>query len=173
MCHPHERRRRQFARLRRLPAFWASCSITFALTLAMGGSRFRASLSQYPVNMSMLSEFVDVPSLDGAYWSLFVEMRFYALVGIVLLIGRIHQVPAVLFFWLVASAVLEARPSYLLSYIFITDYSAYFIAGATCFLIWSRGMSAAKMGMIALSWALVLLQAINGLPGSRNTTTRA
>ena len=54
--------------------------------------RFHASVSQYLVNMTLLSEFVRVPAIDGVYWSLFVELKFYALVAIVLAAGRIHHV---------------------------------------------------------------------------------
>lgn len=47
--------------VRLYPAFWACCTITFLATLAIGGSSYFASLSQYLVNMTMLSGFIGVP----------------------------------------------------------------------------------------------------------------
>ena len=112
----------------------------------------------------MLSGFVGVPSLDQAYWSLFVEMKFYALVAAVLIIGRIHQVQLFLIVWLFASIAHEILPvSNKLRAILVVDYSAYFIAGATFFLIWSQGMCLTRMGMIIVSWCLALYQSADKL----------
>ena len=148
----------RFVRL--YPAFWACCTITFALTLAYGGERYSASFSQYLVNMTMLNGFVGVTSIDGAYWSLFVEIRFYALVALVLAIGRIHQTQSFIIAWLAASIALQIVPVSKLRYLLIADYSAYFIAGATYFLIWSQGISVIRIGVLGLSWSLALVQAI-------------
>lgn len=147
--------------VRLYPAFWACCTITAALTLAMGGGRFHASLGQYLVNMTMLSEFAGVPSIDGSYWSLFVELKFYVLVAIVLLAGRIHRAPALMAGWLLVSVFLEIAPSYTASYFLVADYSAYFIAGATCFRIWSKGNSRSKMAMLGLCWCLAIWQSFH------------
>jgi len=112
----------------------------------------------------MLNEFLGVGSIDGAYWSLFVEMRFYALVAVVLFIGKIHQAQMFLILWIIASVALEILPISMLRSLLIVDYSAYFIAGATYFLIWSQGISAARVGIIIPTWSLALFQTINGLP---------
>lgn len=153
------------SRLVRLyPAFWACCTITFAVTIAIGGPHYSATISQYFINMTMLNGFIDVPSIDGSYWSLFVEMRFYALVVAVLIIGRIHQAQLFIILWLVASVALEILPIGRLRYLLIVDYSTFFIAGAACFLIWSQGLSLTRVAIIALSWCLAIFQSISALP---------
>ncbi len=151
----------RFVRL--YPAFWACCTITYAITVAIGGARFSASFSQYLINMTMLNGFIGVPSIDGAYWSLNVEIRFYVLVTIVLVIGRIHQAQLFLIVWLAASIALQCFPIYKLSYLLVSDYSAYFIAGSTFFLVWSQGYSLIRIWVLVLSWGLALVQAIQGL----------
>lgn len=123
----------RFVRL--YPAFWACCTLSFVVIVLLGAGTFSASVPQYLVNMTMLSGFVGVSSIDGAYWPLFVEMKFYAMVAVVLLLGRIHQAQRFLVLWLALSIVLEALPSYRLRSLFIVNYSAYFVAGATCYLI--------------------------------------
>lgn len=153
------------SRLVRLyPAFWAACTITFVLILLIGGPRYSATLGEYLANMTMLSGFFGVPFIDGVYWSLLVELRFYALVIAVLMMGRIHQAQPILLIWLIASVILVIQPIYKLNGILIVNYSAYFIAGATCFLIWSQGMSKTKAGMLMLSWGLAVFQTVADLP---------
>jgi len=152
----------RFVRL--YPAFWACCTITFVVTIAIGGSRYSASMSQYLINMTMLSGLIGVPPIDGSYWSLFVELKFYALVAIVLLIGRIHQAQLFLIFWLMASIVLEFLPVDMLRHLLTVHFSGYFIAGATFFLMMSQGVSLTRVGMLFLSWCLAVYEAINDLP---------
>jgi peptidoglycan/LPS O-acetylase OafA/YrhL len=67
------------------PCFWVYCTLTFLGTLLAGGYHHPAPFRVYLLNMTMLSGFFGVPSIDGVYWSLFVELQFYFLV---LLAGR-------------------------------------------------------------------------------------
>ena len=70
--------------IRLYPAFWVCCSITFFFTLAIGASDYSASINQYLINMTLLSDFMNVPPMDGVYWSLFVELKFYAFVAVII-----------------------------------------------------------------------------------------
>jgi len=153
----------RFVRL--YPAFWACCTITFIVTLAIGAPRFVASWSQYLVNMTMTSGFFGVPDMDGSYWSLFVEMKFYGMVAVVLLLRRIRYAEPLLVLWLVASVAQEFVSLGRLRSWLILDYSAFFIAGAACFLVWSEGLTTTRVGMIAGSWALSVWQSLKALPG--------
>jgi peptidoglycan/LPS O-acetylase OafA/YrhL len=152
------------SRISRLyPAFWACCTITFLVTLAIGEPHYSASVGQYLVNMTMLNGFIGVPSIDGVYWSLFIELVFYALVSAVLIMGRIHQAQSFLVFWLLVSIALEAFPVGFLNDLLIVDYAAFFIAGASYFLIWSQGISRTRVVTIAAALALAIFQAVENL----------
>lgn len=146
--------------VRLYPAFWACCTITFLLMWVLDVPRFQAGFVQYLVNLTMMSGFVDVPSIDNVYWSLFVELRFYALVAVILLLGRIGHAQVLLWLWLAASAANQLIHSGKVAMVLITNYSAFFIAGAACFLIWSRGASAARLLLLAGAWALGTWQAL-------------
>ncbi len=157
-------RRFVISRIVRLyPAFWACCSITFLAILLIGGARYSATVSQYLANMTMLSGFLGVKLIDGAYWSLFYEMRFYALVAAVLVIRRIQYSEFLILLWLVASIALVVNPIGILNYLLICDYSAFFIAGATYYLVWSKGISNLRIGVITVSWCLAIFQSTNRL----------
>jgi peptidoglycan/LPS O-acetylase OafA/YrhL len=146
------------------PAFWVCCTITFAITMLIGAPRYTASVSQYLINMTMLSGFVSVKSIDGVYWSLFVELRFYALVGLIMLIGKINKAQLFLAVWLVICITLDVLNITKMRYLLIVDYAAFFIAGATFFLIWSKGLSPQRIAMIFGSLGLALYETIRGMP---------
>lgn len=153
------------SRIARLyPAFWACCTLTFLLILLIGAPRFSATFSQYLINLSMLSGFVGVDSIDGVYWSLCVELRFYALVAVLLLIRQIDRAQFFLVLWLAASISLEIIPYHTMRAFLITNYAAYFIAGATCFLIWLKGLSPLRAILIIASWLLALYESAKTIP---------
>jgi peptidoglycan/LPS O-acetylase OafA/YrhL len=145
------------------PAFWFSCAVTFLVTLIFGGERFSADAKQFLLNLTMLHEFIHVKSIDGVYWSLTIELKFYAMVMLVLLLRQIHRAEAFLMAWLAVSIMLNFFPSYRLREIFIVDYSPYFVAGAVCFLIYQRGWSLNRLAMIMVSLALAIYGALHSL----------
>ncbi|MCG2576101.1 acyltransferase [Dechloromonas sp. XY25] len=145
--------------VRLYPALWVCCTLTFMATLAIGAPRFSASTGQYFANLTLLGGFFNVRPMDGVYWSLFVELRFYALTLATLALGRIHRSQRLLLVWLLASTMLQAMPGSKLAYLLIADYSAFFIGGAACYLIWVDGASRGRLTLLAGAWLLALAQA--------------
>lgn len=154
--------------VRLYPAFWACCTITYAATVAFAPPQYSA-FDQYLFNMTMVSGLLRIPPIDGAYWSLLVEIRFYALIAVVLATGRIYQAQRCLVLWLLACIALEILamlpinwiPALALHYlrsVLITNYATYFIAGATCFLIWEKGASLNRLAVLLAAWGLAIFQ---------------
>lgn len=157
---------RQFATsrfVRLYPAFWVCCTLTFLTILVLGGDRFEASPGQFLVNLTMLSGFVHVASIDGVYWSLFVELQFYALVMLLLASGQLHRTGAALGAWMLATILIELWPNGYLRTLLITGYSTYFIAGATCYLMHKHGPSLFRSSLFVASWTVALHQATRTL----------
>lgn len=151
------------SRLVRLyPAFWVCCTITFLATLALGLDEYSATFRQYLVNMTMLSGFTKVAPIDSAYWSLFVEIKFYALVALVLILGKAQQIERLIIVWLIITIVLtivrEFYPISHLRFFLLKGYSAYFIAGATFFFIWSRGLTWERCLVIIITTCFTIHQ---------------
>ncbi|UVK96607.1 acyltransferase [Pseudomonas sp. B21-048] len=140
--------------VRLYPAFLVCCTITFLITLAIGQPRYTASFYQYIINMTLLSDLMGVPSIDGVYWSLFVEIKFYLMISILLGFKKIEKIETYLILWLLISAAAEAFTFEKMRSILITDYSAYFIAGATFYIIWAKGFT--KTRILLLTGALAL-----------------
>ena len=152
-------RRFVISRMVRLyPAFWACCTITFLALIIFGAGQHPPTAGQYLINLTMFSEFLNVEPLDGSYWTLFVELRFYALVAVVLAFNRIDKIQPLLAYWLVASILLELHPVNKLRFFLVVDYSAFFIAGAAFYLVWSRRTTLARAAILLGSWALAMYE---------------
>lgn len=117
------------------PAFWICCTLTFLVTLLFGAPRFSASFGQYLANMTMLSGFVGVRPIDGVYWSLFVELQFYALIALLLLGGQMRHVERWLLGWLALVVLGRWVPLGKLGVLLLDGYAPLFAAGALCFQI--------------------------------------
>ena len=149
--------------VRLYPAYWACCSISMAAIVLLGAPRFHVGLGQFIANLTMLHGFVGIDSVDGAYWSLAVEMRFYGFVALVLLLGQLARAQALLGLWLALALVIEVFPNGKLHTLLIVDYAAYFAAGALFYLTWRDGWSRARAALIGAAWLLALWQVWHSL----------
>ncbi|HUY87207.1 MAG TPA: acyltransferase [Pirellulales bacterium] len=66
----------RFARL--YPAYWVAGAITFGVVTLFGLSGQEVSLREAALNSTMLQRLLGARHIDGAYWSLEVELFFYA-----------------------------------------------------------------------------------------------
>lgn len=86
------------SRLVRLyPTFWAAVALTFTIVEVFGLPLPKPSPLGAIVNLSMIPESLGVRAVDGVYWTLERELRFYGLVFLMLALGlRRYTVHALL-----------------------------------------------------------------------------
>ncbi|MET0845202.1 MAG: acyltransferase [Pseudomonas sp.] len=142
------------------PAFWVCCTLTFVITLAIGQPRYSADLYQYIANMTFLSDLMGIAPIDGVYWSLFAEIKFYLMISVVLGFKKIEKIETYLVLWLLVSAIAEVFTLEKMRSVLVTDYAAYFIAGATFYLIWAKGITTSRVLLLAGALALANFTAI-------------
>ena len=147
--------------VRLYPAFWFGCTLTFVAILTLGTDRFKASTGQYLINLTMLNEFINVPSIDGVYWTLAVEIKFYLFIAGILIIRQIDKVQRYLVLWLGLTIILEFLPSYMLSQILNTRFAPFFIVGALSYLVYSQGWTKLRAALYVISSVLALHAAFN------------
>ena len=154
------------SRITRLyPAFWISVTLTAFVALILGGERFHVAWFQYLANMTMLSGYFGITHVDGVYWTLLVELKFYFLIGIILLFRQIHNIHYYLYAWLGVSLVnLIVDLPYSIQMIFLTKWSSYFIAGCFFYLIRKQGVNLAYIGAILITYYQSIHQAVSTLP---------
>jgi peptidoglycan/LPS O-acetylase OafA/YrhL len=160
------------ARASRLyPAYWTAVLITFAVLVIFPLTGRTPGWQQGLVNLTMLQEFVGVPHVDGVYWSLEVELVFYAWMLIVFVAGWMRHTRRLLGLWLVlsiatmlASMLLRRSVPVFASRFLLVEYSAFFAIGAAAFLDFQdRRVAPATWGLFALAMGTAWLGA--GLQG--------
>jgi peptidoglycan/LPS O-acetylase OafA/YrhL len=82
------------SRIARLyPAYWCAALATAAVAYAT--SSHPPSPAAIIANLTMLQSFVGIPSVDPSYWTLAVEIEFYAGIGMIFAVGLINRIDAI------------------------------------------------------------------------------
>ena len=169
---------RQFflSRVTRLyPAFWVACTLTFMVKLLGGpgptdaamSPSLHAGLVQYAVNMTMLHEFLHFEVMDGAYWSLTVEITFYLLIAILIGFDLQKHLTLVIALWLAYTALPGAvREGTLFPTLFFPAYAPFFAAGMLLYLMQQPGGRTWPRYVLLLASYLLGLRASLGRVGS-------
>jgi peptidoglycan/LPS O-acetylase OafA/YrhL len=162
-----DRTPRQFvtSRITRLyPAYWVAVTCTALMLVLLGRGQVTVTPLRYAANLTMANALVDVPNIDVVYWTLWSELRFYALIFVLVCVGVTRtRVLGILWGWLALTfllhaAVLPGPVQNLLSLVFQPDWSQYFIAGMALCLVYRFGLSfqPALILMIAYGYAAYL-----------------
>ncbi len=130
------------------PAYWAGLILTSCFASVLGGEMMGVDLKTVIINLSMLQSFIGVEHVDGVYWTLVYEIKFYAIVFAALLFSNIFTIERFILAWALLIDVFAYfglnAPS------FLGGYFAYFIAGALL-SIYSSTKSKGVLILIALS----------------------
>ncbi|MFI5735042.1 acyltransferase family protein [Kribbella sp. NPDC051587] len=141
------------SRITRLyPAYWAAVSITAAVSVLFGAGRFPIGLGQYLANLTMFNSLVNLENVDVVYWTLWAELRFYAIVLVLTTVAITpRRVSVVCWTWLGLTALLELGVLPPMTDLVInTQFSHYFIAGMTLSLIYRFGSRRSWLALVGL-----------------------
>ncbi|MET9361845.1 acyltransferase [Streptomyces sp. NPDC006632] len=139
--------------IRLFPAYWFAVLATAAVLTLTRGNGPRLSLSTVLTNLTMLQEPLGVDHVDGVYWTLFAEMRFYLLFAALAWWGLTYR--RVLVFcwaWVVASAIFWQYDDGPVRLLVMPDYSWYFIGGIAFYLIHRFGLNLLLAGLVLVSF---------------------
>jgi peptidoglycan/LPS O-acetylase OafA/YrhL len=133
------------SRITRLyPVYWLCVILTFLVILFFGAPRYLVEIKQLLINLTMFQNYTPIKNIDGVYWSLFVEMKFYIfIICTYLIINNFKQIKLdyLNYFWLLLTVlfipfsnltIFRVANSYL-----ILEWSSYFIAGITFYQIFT------------------------------------
>ena len=149
------------ARMVRLyPAYWFSVTLTFFTILIIGGSRYNADWPQYLVNLTMIHGYIGVHSIDGVYWTLMLELKFYFLIFLLILFNQIVNIKHFLTLWLVLTLIIPHVDIKYIDFFLFPEWSSYFIAGACFYMIYKEGLCAQKILLIAGTYLLAIYNEI-------------
>ncbi len=143
------------------PAYWAALGLTSLLLGVLWTGERQISVGQVAVNATLLQSAVGVSPVDGVYWTLWAELRFYLLVVVLVAVGLTRRrVLAAATLWPVAAVAAERWHVEPLATLLIGRYAPFFAAGVALYLVWREGHSWAPwvvaVGNTALgAWAVV------------------
>ena len=97
-----------FKRICRLyPAYWIAVVLTFTVTALAQLPGRTVSFSDALINLSMLQEFLGVSHVDGAYWTLTIELLFYFWIALLFFSGAQRFVLPILGAWFALALLLK------------------------------------------------------------------
>ena len=138
------------------PAFWFAIVLTTMVVQLAQAQEYQLHWWQVAANFTMLNHLLGIPPVDGAYWSLYVELHFYSLVWLMIRLGQQHRELMLLALWLLVAAVWQAFPVWKLELFLAARYAPFFVAGALICRIRVEGSSATLWSLYGLSWLLSL-----------------
>lgn len=156
----------RFTRL--YPVYWLSVTLTFIVVVLFGGPRFIANFFQYILNLTMFQNYMDVISIDGVYWTLFVEMKFYIFViGSYLIFNKIKKITLdhLIIVWTFFSVLYLFFENFILFKILnvflIFNYASLFIAGIIFCQVYRKGLSLKYCSLLSITFLLSLYHSIH------------
>ncbi|MGZ3921834.1 MAG: acyltransferase family protein, partial [Bacteroidia bacterium] len=138
------------------PAYWVCLSITFIATLIFSSVSAPLSLKEFLVNLTMFQNWFKVKDVDGAYWSLVPELRFYLLVAIIIVLGLKDKLFITLLIWTLLSIINQVHIIYYLSAFLELNYSFFFISGIIFYKKWSGEIDKKTVALLFLNIGMAL-----------------
>ncbi|MEU0928333.1 acyltransferase family protein [Streptomyces malaysiensis] len=138
------------------PAYWVAIILVTGV-FALPWVAYKAvSPSDALVNLTMLQQPLGVDRVLGVCWTLWAELRFYALFALFVVLPGATRHRVVLFcaVWTLGSAFAEASNLPLLDVVLMPEYSSYFIGGMGIYLLHRFGHDALAWGIIGISFLI-------------------
>ncbi|MCT9082306.1 acyltransferase family protein [Streptomyces fulvoviolaceus] len=145
--------------IRLYPAYWCAIVLTTGVLVALPGVWERQPLREVLLNFTMLQAGSGVANVDGVYWTLWSELRFYLLFLVVVATGLTYR--KVVVFCCVWGAVAMLAPVAgfpLLELVANPQGAWYFIAGLTLYLMHRFGQDLLLWGILGMAWLMGQLE---------------
>ncbi|WP_435602403.1 acyltransferase family protein [Streptomyces sp. bgisy130] len=140
------------------PAYWVAILLVTAV-FALPWVAYKAlSPSDVLTNLTMLQQPLGVDRVLGVCWTLWAEMRFYALFALCVVLPGATRGRVVLFCagWTLAAALAQAAHEPLLDTVLMPEYAPFFIGGIGLYLLHRYG------ARDPIAWAIVLVSWLIG-----------
>jgi peptidoglycan/LPS O-acetylase OafA/YrhL len=159
------------------PAYWVSVVVSAGVVFLWPENPAFFGLdittSDAVLNLTMVQTAFGAPDLDGVYWTLWYEARFYLLIALLMLAGGLTRTRVLAFatLWPIAGAVAGTTASPLLTTLLMPDYAAFFAGGMLLYLLYREGHDWGVWMLVALQCAIALHFSMKMFGPSLTTTT--
>ncbi|MGH8172429.1 MAG: acyltransferase family protein [Rhodanobacteraceae bacterium] len=159
----------RFSRL--FPAYWAAILISAAVIYSIGMRSQQLPWKDVVMDFTMIQDFVGAQHLDGSYWTLEVELFFYAQMLFWFMCGQLKRIHWIIGGWLVLAMMygvatrLDLHFSYSARELLILRHIPFFAIGILFYRIRTYpdelrlnvAMIAASVAAIAIAYPLVFM----------------
>lgn len=146
----------RFSRL--FPAYWAGMLLTSAAVLLLGAPSLAQPAWVIATNVTMLQGYFYLPSVDGVYWTLTVELSFYLGMLALWRVGLLDRIEAVLMGWLSLKLLWWLVPGLptRIGLILVQSHIPYFAIGIAAYRLWQGKRSLAQQVPV-LIWGMMIM----------------
>jgi peptidoglycan/LPS O-acetylase OafA/YrhL len=147
------------------PTFVLCMTLTFLTLVVFGSPHFDTSLHQWVANLIIAAPALHAPYMDSAYWSLVIEVTFYAWIAALMAIGLFpRRIDAIVLAWLCISVANELTiDATFLEKVFLADDSGYFATGLMIHELYRGRRDAMLFFILAASIATAVFHSIHSL----------
>lgn len=150
---------------RLLPSYWAAIIIVTAVFSLPVVAYKAVAPSDALVNLTMLQQPLGVDRVLGVCWTLWAELRFYALFALFIVLPGANRQRVILFCagWTLAAAIAQAANEPLLNIVLMPEYANLFIGGVGLYLVHRNRRDAYAWGIVGVSWLIGQHYAVKNL----------
>lgn len=138
------------------PAYWAAIVLITAAGLILPVVAAPLRSDEILTNLTMLQQPMGVPRVLGVDWTLWVEVRFYALFALFVVWRGVTYRRVVMFccLWTLAGVFARVADNPLTDELVMRDHAPYFIGGLALYLIHRFGNDLLLWGIVGFSFLL-------------------
>lgn len=138
--------------VRLYPAFWFCMIITFiGVYVLFNDPRFIATWKDAIINTTMLPGFFGAHLVDGVYWTLLVEIKFYVLFSLFLVVKKWAKFEWCLLAWMLIYAINQYVIAVPLAQLIAFPESPLFMIGVLLYLLAAEGVNLSRVIALALA----------------------
>ncbi|MFE7975281.1 acyltransferase family protein [Streptomyces shenzhenensis] len=138
------------------PAYWAAVLLVAGAAFVLPTVLQPLRLDQILVNLTMFQMPTGVPRVLGVCWTLWAEVRFYALFALCVVLRGVTYRRVVLFccVWTLAAVVCKGAGNELTAQLVMPEHAPFFVGGLALYLIHRCGGNPTLWGIVGVSWLL-------------------
>jgi peptidoglycan/LPS O-acetylase OafA/YrhL len=147
------------------PTFVLCMTLTFAVTVLLGAGHFEATPKQWLANLFVAAPLLGQPYVDTSYWSLVIEIVFYAWVAAFIALGLFpRRIDAIIVVWLAITFANELTiDAPIFEKLFMADDSGFFAVGLLIYQHYRGRRDARLWALSALALGTAVFQAVHKL----------
>ncbi|MGV9554171.1 acyltransferase family protein [Streptomyces sp. NPDC003401] len=141
---------------RLMPAYWVAVLLVTAVFALPPVVYEAVSPSDALLNLTLLQQPLGADRVLGVCWTLWVEIRFYALFALCIVLPGANRRRIIMFCagWTLAAAIAQAAHQPLLDLVLMPEYAPFFIGGVGLYLVHRDRRDAYAWGIVAVSFLI-------------------